>query len=71
MHQSSILEKGLFDGDLQGLYYDLGYIHTLILKIKEDIEFQIGINIKLNSRKFSSLETELISSVCTLETNTL
>jgi hypothetical protein len=71
MHQSSILEKGLFDGDLQGLYYDLGYIHTLILKIKEDIEFQIGINIKLNSRKFSSLETELINSVCTLETNTL
>jgi hypothetical protein len=71
MHQSSILEKGLFDGDLHGLYYDLGYIHTLTLKIKEDIEFQIGINIKLNSRKFSSLETELISSVCTLETNTL
>jgi hypothetical protein len=45
----------VFHGDLQGLYYDLGDMHTLTLKIKEDIEFQIGTNVKLNPRKFSSL----------------
>jgi hypothetical protein len=43
----------VLDGDLQGLEYDLGDIHTLILKIKEYIEFQIAINVKLNPRKFS------------------
>jgi hypothetical protein len=26
-------------GDIQGLYYDLGGMHTPTLKIKEDIEF--------------------------------
>jgi hypothetical protein len=41
--------------DLQGLDYDLGDMHTLNLKIKEDIEFQIGINVKLNFGKFASL----------------
>jgi hypothetical protein len=61
--------KGLLHGDLQGLYYDLGDIQTLTLKIKEDIEFQRGINVKVNYEKFS-LETELISSIWTLETNT-
>jgi hypothetical protein len=40
-------------GDLQGLYYDLGDMYTLTLKIKEDMEFQKGINVKLNSEKFS------------------
>jgi hypothetical protein len=38
----------LSNGDFQRLDYDLGDKYTLTLKIKEDIEFQIGINIKLN-----------------------
>jgi hypothetical protein len=38
-------------GDLQILDYDLGDIHTLTLKIKEYIEFQRGINVKLNPEK--------------------
>jgi hypothetical protein len=49
---------------------DLGDILTLNLKIKEDIEFQNGIVVKLKPRKFSSLETEWISPVWTLKTNT-
>jgi hypothetical protein len=39
--------------DLQRLDYDLGDIHILMLKIKEDIEFQRGINVKLNRGKKS------------------
>jgi hypothetical protein len=39
-------------GDLQKLDYDLSDIHTLNLKIKEYIEFQIGINVKLNPGRF-------------------
>jgi hypothetical protein len=39
-------------GDLQGLYYDLGYMYTLNLKIKEEIEFQRGLIVKLLSWKF-------------------
>jgi hypothetical protein len=39
-------------GDLQGFYSDLGDMHTLTLKIKEDIEFQIGLIVKLNPGKF-------------------
>jgi hypothetical protein len=39
--------------DLQGLDYDQGDMHTLTLKIQEDIEFQRGINVKLNSGKSS------------------
>jgi hypothetical protein len=35
------------------LHYHLGGMHTLTLKIKEDIKFQRGINVKLNSGKFS------------------
>jgi hypothetical protein len=42
----------VFHGDLQRLYYDLGDMNTLNLKIKEDIEFQIGINVKLNPENF-------------------
>jgi hypothetical protein len=34
--------------DLQIFGYYLGDMHTLNLKIKEDIEFQIGVNVKLN-----------------------
>jgi hypothetical protein len=37
--------------DLQRLDYDLGDMHTLTLQIKEDIEFQRGINVKLNPEK--------------------
>jgi hypothetical protein len=44
----------VFHGDLQRLYYDLSDMHTLTLKIKEDIEFQIGIKIKLKHGKKSS-----------------
>jgi hypothetical protein len=56
--------------DLQGLYYDLGDMYTLTPHIKEDIEFQRGINVKLNPENFPSLETKLISSVWTFEINT-
>jgi hypothetical protein len=37
--------------DLQGLDYDLSDIHTPTLKIKEDIEFQRGINVKIKFPK--------------------
>jgi hypothetical protein len=40
--------QGLSNGDFQRLDYDLGDRYTLTLKIKEDIEFQLGINVKLN-----------------------
>jgi hypothetical protein len=39
--------------DLQGVYYYLGDIHTLTPHVKENIEFQIGINAKLNPGKFT------------------
>jgi hypothetical protein len=39
--------------DIQGLYYDLGDMYTLNLQIKEDIEFQREINLKLNPGNFS------------------
>jgi hypothetical protein len=38
--------------DLQISYYDVDDINTLTLKIKEDIEFQIEINVKLNTEFF-------------------
>jgi hypothetical protein len=60
----------LLHGDLQRLDYDLGDRYILTPKIKEDIEFLIGLSIKLDSGKSSSLKIELISHVCTLETNT-
>jgi hypothetical protein len=56
-------------GDPRRLDYYLGDIHTLTLEIKEDIEFIRGIIVKVYPGKFSGLQTELISSVCTLETN--
>jgi hypothetical protein len=55
--------QGLLHGDLHRLYYDLGDKYTLTLKIKEDIEFQRGINVKLKPGKFPKSATELISSV--------
>jgi hypothetical protein len=39
--------QGLLHGDLQRLDYDLGDRYTLTPKIKEDIEFQMGIIVKL------------------------
>ncbi len=47
--------QGLLHGDLQRLDYDLGDRYTLTPKIKEDIEFQRGINVKLNPGNFSCL----------------
>jgi hypothetical protein len=43
--------QGLPHGDLQGLYYDMGDMHILTLNIKEDIEFQRGLIIKLKAGK--------------------
>jgi hypothetical protein len=40
-------------GDLQRFNYDIRDIHRLTRKIKEDIEFQRGISVKLNPGKFS------------------
>jgi hypothetical protein len=45
----------LLHGDLQRLDYDLGDVYTLTLKIKEYIEFQRGVNVKLNSGKILSI----------------
>jgi hypothetical protein len=42
-------------GYLSRLDYDMGDIRTLNLKIKEDIEFPKGINVKLNHVKFSKV----------------
>jgi hypothetical protein len=44
-------EQGLLHGGLQRLEYDMGDMYTLTPKIKEDIEFQRRINVKLNSGK--------------------
>jgi hypothetical protein len=54
--------------DLQRLDYCMGDMHTPTLKIKEDVEFQRGIVIKLKS-EISCLKTELIISFWTLEIN--
>jgi hypothetical protein len=42
----------MFHSDLQRLYYDLGDLHTLTIKIKEDIEFEKGMNVELKPEKF-------------------
>jgi hypothetical protein len=47
-------EQEVLLGDLQGLYYDLGNMNTLTLKIKEDIEFQRGKIIELKLKHFQS-----------------
>jgi hypothetical protein len=50
---------------------ELGDMLTLNLKIKEDIEFQTGIIVKFRPGNFFlSVETEWISHVWTLKTNT-
>jgi hypothetical protein len=46
-------EQKVLHGDLQRLYYHLGDLHILTLKIKEDIEFQREINVRLNPGKKS------------------
>jgi hypothetical protein len=43
--------QGLLHGDIQRLNYDLGDRYTITVKIKKDIEFQIGINVKLKPEK--------------------
>jgi hypothetical protein len=43
----------MLHGDFQRIDYDLSDMHTLTPKIKEDIEFQRGINAKLNPGNFS------------------
>jgi hypothetical protein len=62
--------KEVLHGDLQRMDYDLGDMHTLTLKSQEDIEFQRDKRLAKSWKFFSSLLTELISSVCTIETNT-
>jgi hypothetical protein len=64
-----LLEQEVIHSDLQTLYYDLGDIHKPTSQIEEDIEFQIGLIIKLNLGKISNMKTELYSSVWTLKTN--
>jgi hypothetical protein len=46
-------------------------MYTLTPHIKEDIEFQREINVKLKPGNFLKSGTELISYVWTLKTNTL
>jgi hypothetical protein len=41
----------MIHGDLQRLEYDLGDMYTLTPKIKEDIEFQRVIIVKIKSQK--------------------
>jgi hypothetical protein len=49
---------------------ELGDIFRVTLKIKEDIEFQKWIIVKLKPEKFSYLKTKWMSPVWTLKTNT-
>jgi hypothetical protein len=46
-------EQEVFHCDLQGLEYDLGDMHRLNPQVKEDIEFQRGVNVKVNLGEFS------------------
>jgi hypothetical protein len=41
---------------LQGLYYDMGDMHTLTRQVKEGLEFQGGIIVKLKPEKFGPLK---------------
>jgi hypothetical protein len=43
--------RDVLHSDLQRLDYDLGDMDTLTPQIKEDMEFQRGINVELNPRK--------------------
>jgi hypothetical protein len=42
----------LLHRNFQRLEYDLGDFYTLTLKVKEDIEFQRGLTVKLKPEKF-------------------
>jgi hypothetical protein len=55
--------QGVLYGDIQRLYYDMGDMYLLTPKIKEDIEFQRGIIVKLKPGKSPKFRTELISSI--------
>jgi hypothetical protein len=70
VHQSSILDKKCSMVIYKLCTNDMSDMITLTITIKEDIEFQKGIIVKLKPRKFPSLETEWISSIWTLEINT-
>jgi hypothetical protein len=70
LHELWSNRQEVLHGDLQRLYYDLGNMNTITLKINEDFEFQRGIIVKLDLKFFQSPETEWISSVCTTETYT-
>jgi hypothetical protein len=61
----------LFHGDIQRLYYDLGDRHIPYPNIEEDMEFTKVLIVKQKLEEiFPKSETELISSVWTLEINT-
>jgi hypothetical protein len=47
-------------GDLERLKYDLGDMLTLTPQIKEDIEFQRGLVVKLNPGNFSLSENWVV-----------
>jgi hypothetical protein len=64
------LGQGVLHGGLVPLHYDLVNMHNLTPTIKEVMEFQRGLNIKLIMENFVSLEISFPSSVWTLETNT-
>jgi hypothetical protein len=52
IHQISFFGQEVLHGDLQRLDYDPDNMHTLTPYIKEDVEFQRGLVIKLNPGKF-------------------
>jgi hypothetical protein len=62
--------QGVLHCVLQSLHYNLGDMHTLTPKTLEDMAFQNSHLFWKNLESFPSLETELLSSVWTLETNT-
>jgi hypothetical protein len=61
-NQSELLfGQGVLHGDLQCSHYQLVYIHKLTPKIKEVMEFQKWLIVKLISGKSPSLETRCIA----------
>jgi hypothetical protein len=53
--------QGVLQDGLENFLFDLGDMRRSTLKIKEDIEFQRGLIVKLNWRNFSSLEFAMYS----------
>jgi hypothetical protein len=51
----------ILHGDLQRLYYDLGYLHTPYPNIEEDMEFTRVLIIKKNWRKTEVRELNCIA----------